>query len=580
MKAAAIYCRVSTQGQARDGTSLDTQADGCVAYAQAQGMTVATVIKDDVSGAQLDRPGLDSIRDMAERGDIQTVVVFDPDRLSRNLGHLMLLIEEFDRKKVELVFVNAPHENTPEGMMLLQMRGMFAQYERTKTRERSRRGKERRAKDGHVIVTWAAPYGYATVKGEGRFEILEAEALWVARIFDWYVNEGASIRSITRRLDETGVPTKRGAPYWSPSTVRAILTNETYKGQWHYNKNEAVIAKKRRFVNGPEPRQQKSSTTLKARDQWVSVAVPPIISEELFDLAAPQIERNKRNATRNCKTDYLLRGLLICKQCGRRLTGRRQPTGKNKVMYSHYYCTGRYEEGLRDACRTLWPNSERLDARVWEQIASLLSDEETIANTLKNHEQVRRDERKREDAELGALHSSEQKLKGEEDRFLDAYAKGIIDIDQLQGRMTSIRQQKDALQKVRAELDERTQQREMVKAKEATIRLMVARAKQGLHMVSFEDKRAFLEGWGVQAVVDGETDTLTITGFIRDIPMSLSGKLDAAPSLLQLSTHQGVVLGEQRRPSTRAMQSGVDLLWRPRRPLGTVTARQEKSMTS
>ena len=107
-----------------------------MAYAQAQAMTVAAVYKDDVSGAQLGRPGLDNIRDMAERGDFQALVVFDPDRLSRNLEHLMLLIEEFDRNKVELVFVNAPHENTPEGMMLLQIRGMFAQYERTKTRER------------------------------------------------------------------------------------------------------------------------------------------------------------------------------------------------------------------------------------------------------------------------------------------------------------------------------------------------------------------------------------------------------------------------------------------------------------
>jgi len=212
--------------------------------------------------------------------------------------------------------------------------------------------------------------------------------------------------------------------------------------------------------------------------------------------------------------------------------------GKNHVMYSQYYCTGRYEEGLRDKCKTPFPGSEKLDARVWEKIAQLFSDEKLIADTLKNHEHTRRDERKREDAELSALHTSEQKLKSEEGRLLDAYAKGIIEAEQLQERLTVIRQQKDALQTVRAELAERTEQREMVKAKEATIKLMVARAKQGLHMVSFEDKRAFLDGWNVQGMVDGETDTLVITGFIRDIPMSLSGKLGAAPSLLQLSTQR------------------------------------------
>ena len=110
---------------------------------------------------------------------------------------------------------------------------------------------------------------------------------------------------------------------------------------------------------------------------------------------------------------------------------------------------------------------------------------------------------------------------------------------------------------------------------------MVERARQGLHMVSFKDKRAFLEGWGVQAVVDGETDTLTLTGFIRDIPMSLSGKLDAAPSLLQLSTqYQGVVPAEQSQPHHVCDVVRSNSLWRPGRPPATVTARQEKLTAS
>ena len=102
--------------------------------------------------------------------------------------------------------------------------------------------------------------------------------------------------------------------------------------------------------------------------------------------------------------------------------------------------------------------------------------------------------------------------------------------------MTAIRQQKDVLQKVRAEVEERAQKREVVSAKEANLKLLVAHAKRGLPFVSFEDKRAFLEALGVQAVIDGETDTLTIIGFIRDIPaMSLSGKPDNAPNPLHLS---------------------------------------------
>lgn len=520
MKAAAIYARVSTADQVK-GTSLDGQVALCQDYAKEHGYTVVKVMQEDASGARLDRPKLSELRNMAEKREIEALIVFDPDRLSRSMAHMMLLMEDFERNKSEVIFVNAPREDTPEGEMLFGMRALFAQYERTKIMERSRRGKERRAKEGKVITSWAAPYGYRFVTGEGRFEIVDAEALLVVRMFDWYINEGASLRGIAARLNDLGVPTKRGVKCWSPSTIRAILTNATYGGTWYYNKSESAVALHRRFVNGPKPKHEKSGQRARPKEEWIGVEVPAIISNDLYAGVKVQMERNARLQKRNCKREYLLRGLLTCKQCGRRLTGR-----STTPAYNQYYCTGKYDNSLRATCKCPWPNAAKLDRRVWEKIVTLMSDEKLIAETLQSHEHNREAERTREDEDIQALYRNEQSLKTEEERLIDAYAKGVIEVDQLRERTSVIRKQKDALRQVRAEIQERIQQREAIKVQQATIARHVALAKKGLPALDFEDRRAFLEAISFKGVVDGATGTLLITGFIRDILMSISGKVE------------------------------------------------------
>src|ERR671936_157227 len=100
MKAAAAYCRVSTTGQAEHGTSLDTQADSCRQYAAEGGYTIIKEVREDMSGGRLDRPGLDSIRDMAQRGEIRAIILWDVDRLSRVMAPQTPLVEEFERRRV------------------------------------------------------------------------------------------------------------------------------------------------------------------------------------------------------------------------------------------------------------------------------------------------------------------------------------------------------------------------------------------------------------------------------------------------------------------------------------------------
>src|SRR4051812_16579644 len=115
MKTAAIYARVSTTGQAEDGTSLLTQTEACEAWAVRHGYVVVKKVVEDKSGATLDRPGLDEIRDMAMRGEIDAVIIYKLDRLSRETGNTLALLKEFTKAGVKLESATMPIEDTPEG---------------------------------------------------------------------------------------------------------------------------------------------------------------------------------------------------------------------------------------------------------------------------------------------------------------------------------------------------------------------------------------------------------------------------------------------------------------------------------
>lgn len=166
MKTAAIYARVSSDRQKEEHT-IGSQVAALIEYAHAREVTVpeAWVFQDEgYSGASLVRPGLERLRDLATEGQIEVVLVYAPDRLSRKYAYQVLLIEEFARHGVEVAFIKSPKAEAPEEQLLLQFQGMIAEYERAQIAERTRRGKRHRAKEGLVNVLSSAPYGYRYVK--------------------------------------------------------------------------------------------------------------------------------------------------------------------------------------------------------------------------------------------------------------------------------------------------------------------------------------------------------------------------------------------------------------------------------
>ena len=222
-KLAAIYARVSSDRQKEDKT-IASQTSSLREYAQVNSFTVPQdwIFEDEgYSGATLSRPGLERLRDLVAEGQVQTVLVYGPDRLSRKYAYQVLLLEEFSRQGVETVFLLGVSAQTPEERLLVQFQGMIAEYERAQIAERSRRGKRHRAKAGCVNVLSGAPYGYRYVKRneatDACYLVDEAQAAVVREVFEWYTVEGLSIGAIVHRLNERKVPTRFGKSLWERS---------------------------------------------------------------------------------------------------------------------------------------------------------------------------------------------------------------------------------------------------------------------------------------------------------------------------------------------------------------------------
>lgn len=241
---------------------------------------VGEFVDDGHSGARLDRPGLDTLRDAAEAGLMEAVWCLSPDRLARVYAYQVIVLDELARHGVKVLFTDAPViDDDPQARLLTQVQGVIAEYERAKIAERYRRGKLWRSRSGEVLA-WKAPYGYRrvprTTARPAHLEVYEPEAAVVRRIFDDYVTGGYSIREITRRLNADGVATPTGKPVWGTSTVGRLLRNEAYVGRVHWNKTESV----------PDPRPGRRNRQIpRDRAKWIAIDCPTIVDDDLFEAA-------------------------------------------------------------------------------------------------------------------------------------------------------------------------------------------------------------------------------------------------------------------------------------------------------
>lgn len=484
MKAAAIYARVSTEEQVAN-TSLKGQSDACREHAQQHGYTVIREIQEDWSGARLDRPGLDELRAMIDRGELQALVVFEPDRLSRKVAHLLLLEEELTRRGASLLFVKGQDDRTsPEGRMFFTMKGAFGEYERTVITERLRLGKMRLAREGKIIGSRCVPFGYKLANGQ--YEIVPEEARVARQIFELLVNEGMTLFQIAVKLTQMGIPTKQGSTRWIPSSLKAILNNKTYAGTYYWNKTMPVLPKSRR-TEGPH-KLEKTSKQRRDPSEWIAIPCPAIVSEELWEAAQHQLQLNRERSPRNSKRRYLLKGMIKCDLCGYSFFGHAATPSR-----VYYMCGGKTNKEVYRANYTgeLCPQKylradgdKGVEERVWRYIAEQTSDEEALLATFAQRGHVQEDELRRDQGELESLYTADDRLKAEQSKMLDLYAQDLIALDVLQERLASVRKKQEAIAEATAEVQARIDRRKSAAATTDALKEYCKLVREGIARAS------------------------------------------------------------------------------------------------
>ena len=267
MRMAAIYARVWSEQQ-REENTIASQTASLIEFAKSHDLEVPKewVVEDEgYSGATLERPDLERVRDLAAEGQIQVVLAYSPDRLSRKYAYQILLIEEFARHGVETLFVKSPQGDSAEDQLLVQFQGMIAEYERAQILERSRRGKRHRAQAGEVSVMSGAPYGYRYIRKTD-----EVPAAYV-------VDEAEA------RFNTEGVPARK-ASRWERSVVWGVLRNSAYRGVACFGKTRisartrVMRPQRRRGTTAPSTR----TGHQRPREEWIEIPVPALVTEENF----------------------------------------------------------------------------------------------------------------------------------------------------------------------------------------------------------------------------------------------------------------------------------------------------------
>ena len=446
MKTAAIYTRVSSDQQ-KENQTIGSQVDELLGFAEEHGYVVPGeyVFKDEgYSGAILVRPGLERVRDLSAEAQIQAVLIYSPDRLSRNYAYQVVLMDEFASCGVEVIFINSPKAETPEEALLLQFQGMISEYERAMIKERSRRGKRFKAKSGVVSALCGAPYGYNYIKktedAAAYYEINEAEALVVQEVYKLYAEDFLSIGTITKELNARKVPTRKRITKWERSTVWGMLRNPAYSGKACYGKTEHTdrqrITKPLRTKGGYVARN--SCNREKPREEWIEIPVPSIISQSTFDIVQERLKKNKLHSQRNTKVITLLQGMMICSECGYSLYRTHTTTSAKKKIY-YYRCFGsdayRFEGARKCNCKPV--RQDYLDKVVWDQVIALLEDPGLIQREIE-----KRIEETRKASPVvhqrAAIEKQKNKLKQSMDKLLDAYQEGLIPLSQLRKRMPDL----------------------------------------------------------------------------------------------------------------------------------------------
>ena len=418
-----LYQRISTD-EDHQPTSLKTQRERLERYCEAmEDWRIVAAHEDQASGTSLDRPGLQQALDLAREKRIDLLLVYRVDRLSRKVRQLARLCEELDQLDVVLKSATEPFDTgSPAGRMMLQMLGVFAEFEHATIVDRVTAGLERRVREGKWM-SGRTPYGYARDKESKLLVPDDVKAPVVRRIFDLYAEGKLGTTAIARTLDAEAAPPPRKQG-WSPNALQLILANPAYRGlvRWNGETHPGLHE--------------------------------PLIDDETFDKAQEILRRRGEDASlrRGNPTDYLLSGLVRCHHCGRAYVGT-SAHGRNG-RYTYYACSTRYKYGPSKCNGDRLPK-DRLEAAVLAQLAELYRDGHLIEKALADLAAATDSERPELEEQLGSTRADIARVESKLERYFEGFEDGRLAADLFQDRIRGHRDRLETLHEREADLTAR-----------------------------------------------------------------------------------------------------------------------------
>ena len=414
-KRAVLYARVSTDEQARSGYSLAQQIEALRGYAASEGYEVLEEVQDaGQSGASLERPGMDRVRDLVAAGGVSVVLAQDRDRFAREPAYHYLLRREFEEHGTKIRAMNGRGDESPEGELTDGILDQLGKYERAKIAERSRRGKLRKAREGKVIATKRPHYGFRYNPSRDGYEVDEETMAVVARIFRMVGTEGVAIRGAKRIFEREGLPTPEGKKIWGQFFIREAINDDAYRphspeeigglvakgqmsaevasrldpekryGVWWFNRRRTKTYQE--AVDGPNGRRYKKRAKITPRpeEEWIAVPVPDSgIPREWVDLAREAIKGNARYSRNNNRAWALSGGLARCAECGWSMATHSVWGRKVKHVNHYYRCSKAHVGYAHNACsHRKVHRADRLEPMVWDYVSGVMKNPEGLRADL------------------------------------------------------------------------------------------------------------------------------------------------------------------------------------------------------
>jgi site-specific DNA recombinase len=517
-KRAILYARVSTDEQARSGYSLAQQLEALRDYAAREGYEVLEEVQDPgQSGASLERPGMDRVRDLVAAGGVSVVLAQDRDRFAREPAYHYLLRREFEEYGTKIRALNDRGDESPEGELTAGILDQLAKFERAKTAERTRRGRLRKAREGKVVATRSPRYGFRYNAARDGYEVDEQRMRIVRRIIR-DVSEGSTFRAIKCALEREGVPTPKGARFWDRSFFRSCVRDDIYRphsysevaavvspdvaarldphksyGLWWFNRRKMTSTPVSEVSGNGRRYGKRYSSRAKPKEEWIAVPVPDSgIPCEVVDEARERIAGNRVPSSAGHRFWELSGGVGRCAACGWTLRSRKRTkkSGARRYLYFYYRCSRYDQHGTNGCANSRFASATKLERQVWDFVRSIMLDPEELRSDLDRAIELEREGR-RGDPEAETAHWLEKLSEADEERrgFLRLAAKGRITDEELDEELATLeetrRTAKRALEALRAQ-SERVEQ--MERNRDAVIEHYATLAPEALDSLTPEER--------------------------------------------------------------------------------------------